>query len=130
MRNPPEILIVDDEKDFQEVLATKFKASGFAIETASDGAAGVERAKERLPDLIMMDVKMPTLDGVAALLKLKEEPTTRAIKVMLMTAYGDPQPEVYKNDQRFAKDLGAVEYVLKGQDLDEIVAKVKSFLAT
>lgn len=129
MANGIKILIVDDDKDFQEVLATKFKAAGFEVSTANDGEAGVAKAKEALPNIIMMDVKMPKLDGVAAMLKLREDALTRNIKVILLTAYGDPQPDVYKNDARFAQELGAHEYLLKSQDLDEIVEKTKTFLA-
>lgn len=129
MANATKILIVDDDKDFQEVLATKFKAAGFEVSVADDGEVGVVKAKEVIPNIIMMDVKMPKLDGVAAMLKLREDASTRNIKVILLTAYGDPQPEVYKNDQRFAQELGAHEYLLKSQDLDEIVEKTKAFLA-
>lgn len=128
MRNPPLLLIVDDDKDFQEVLVTKFKASGFDIVEANDGEEGVQKAKEVLPDLILMDVKMPKMDGVTAMLKLKEDDTTKKIKVILLTAFGDPQPEIYGNDKRFAKELGAYEYLLKTQDLEDIVGKAKTFL--
>jgi len=128
MHTPPLILIIDDDKDFQEVLVTKFKASGFAIATAGDGADAVSKATEVGPDLILMDVKMPKMDGVAALLKLKENAGTKNIKVILLTAFGDPQPEFYQNDQRFAAELGAVEYLLKTDELDNIVAKVKKSL--
>jgi CheY-like chemotaxis protein len=122
------ILIVDDDKDFSEVLATKFKASGFDIAVANDGEEGVNKAIEFLPDLILMDVKMPKLDGVGALLKLKEDPSTKNIRVVLLTAFGESQPEIYKNDQRFAQELGAIEYLLKTQDLEVIVEKAKAFL--
>ena len=128
MRTIPRLLIVDDDKDFLEVLATKFKASGFEVFIASDGQGGVPEAKKLLPDLILMDVKMPKVDGVQAMLKLKEDPTTKNIEVVLLTAFGDPQPEIYKNDQRFAQELGAVEYLLKSQDLDEIVSRVREML--
>ncbi len=129
MKNPPQILLVDDEQDFLEVLATKFKASGFDIVTASNGEEAVAKTKEVMPDLIVMDVKMPKMDGVQALLKLREDPTTAKVRVILLTAFGDPQPEIYTNDKRFAQELGAYEYFLKTQDLEEIVARVKASLA-
>ncbi len=129
MAQATKVLIVDDSKDFQEVLAIKFKAAGFEVATADDGEDGIAKAKEFLPAIIMMDVKMPKLDGVAAMLKLREDASTRNIKIILLTAYGDPQPDVYRNDQRFAQELGAHEYLLKSQDLDEIIQKTKEFLA-
>ncbi len=129
MRNPPLLLVVEDDTDFLEVLTTKLSASGFTVSVARDGEEGVAQAKMILPDLILMDVKMPKLDGVGALTKLRADPLTAHLKVVLMTAYGDPQPDVYQNDQKFATDLGAVGYILKAQDLSEIVEKIKSFLA-
>lgn len=129
MRNPPLILIVDDDKDFQDVLAAKFKASGFNVVTADNGEESVEKATKELPDIILSDVKMPKMDGVQALLRLKENPATAKIRVVLLTAFGDPQQEIYSNDKRFAEELGAFEYLLKSQDLDMIVARVRESLA-
>ena len=128
MRNPPLILIIDDDKDYLDVLKTKFSSSGFSVETASDGAVGFARAKEIVPDVILMDVKMPKVDGVGALIKLKGDSATKDMRVVLMTAFGDPQQEIFGNDRRFAQELGAFEYVLKSQDLEEIVAKVRNSL--
>ena len=128
MKNPPQILIVDDDKDFLEVLATKFKGSGFSVITVDNGADAITMAKAEIPDLILSDVRMPKMDGIQALLKLKEDPKTASIKVVLLTAWGDQEQEVYSNDKRFAKELGAFEYLLKSQDLDEIVAKVRASL--
>lgn len=128
MRNPALLLIVDDDKDFLDVLLTKFKATGFEVVGAHDGQEGVEKAKEAKPDLILMDVKMPRLDGIGALLKMREDPTLKDTRVILLTAFGDPQKEIYENDKRFAQELGAHEYLLKTQDLDEIVSRVKASL--
>jgi CheY-like chemotaxis protein len=124
----PKILLIDDDKDFREVVATKLKTGGFEVVDADDGESGLKKAKEFLPDLILLDVKMPKMDGIAVLLKLKEDPATRDIKIALLTAFGDPQKEIYTTDKRFAKELGAYEYLLKTQDLDEIVDKIQGFL--
>ncbi|HEY4475131.1 MAG TPA: response regulator [Candidatus Paceibacterota bacterium] len=129
MRNPPLILIVDDDKDFCEVLAAKFKASGFDVASAYDGDEAIKRVEELMPDLVIMDVNMPRLNGVEAMVKIKGDPKTKDVKIILLTAFGDPQPEIYKNHERFARELGAVEYLLKGQDLEEIVNKSKEFLS-
>ncbi|MEK7612093.1 MAG: response regulator [Patescibacteria group bacterium] len=129
MNNPPLLLIIDDDREFQEVLVSKFKASGFQVQIANDGEEAVKKAKEFLPDLILMDVKMPKMDGVGALLKMKDDPQVKNIKVILLTAFGDPQQEIYSTDKRFAQELGAHEYLLKTQDLDDIVARVKASLA-
>ena len=123
------ILIADDDKDFQEVLAAKFKASGFTVVTADNGEEAVQKAKTEIPDLILSDVKMPKMDGVQELLKLKEDPKTANIRVILLAAFGDPQQEIYSNDKRFAQELGAFEYLLKSQDLDTIVSRVQASIA-
>ena len=122
------ILIVDDDKDFLEVLTTKFKSRGYEVYTALNGEEAISRAKEVMPDLILMDVKMPKMDGIAAMLKLKEDPATKNIKVILLTAFGDPQPDVYATDKNFARELGAFEYLLKTQDLDELVDRTQEFI--
>lgn len=130
MDNRPVILVVDDDKDFRDVVVTKLRGSGFSVVEAEDGASAYEKAKELKPDLILMDVKMPKLDGVAALMKMKDDPETKHIKVVLLTAFGDPRPEIFKVDNRFAKEVGAFEYILKTEDLDEVVRRVKSFVGT
>ena len=126
MREKPLILIVDDDRDFQEVLATKFKASGFDVVLASDGEESISKTKEAKPDVILMDVKMPKMDGITAMLKIKEDASAKGIKIILLTAFGDPQPDTYKFDKKLAEDLGAVEYMLKSEDLSKIVERVKS----
>lgn len=122
------VLVVDDDKDFLQILATKLRSLGLEITTAENGEEGIEQAKILKPDLVLMDVKMPKLDGVAAMLKLKEDPATKNVRIVLLTAFGDPQPEVYLNDKRLAGELGAFEYLLKSQDLDSIAEKVKELL--
>lgn len=130
MDNRPVILVVDDDKDFRDMVVTKLRGSGLSVVEAEDGAMAYEKAKELKPDLILMDVKMPKLDGVASLMKMKDDPETKHIKVVLLTAFGDPRPEIFEVDNRFAKEVGAFEYILKTEDLDEVVRRVKSFVGT
>lgn len=128
MDNRPVILVVDDDKDFRDVVVTKLRANNLSVIEAEDGVEAYRKAKELRPDLILMDVKMPNMDGVASLMQIKEDPTTKDIKVVLLTAFGDPRPEIFKVDNRFAKEVGAFEYILKTEDLDEVVRKVVSFV--
>lgn len=122
------ILIVDDEESFRDIMTTKVKAAGFTVVEAENGEEAFQKAQEIHPDLILMDVKMSKMDGIAALLKIKEDAHTRDIKVVLLTAFGDPEPEIYKNDKRFAEEVGATEYILKTQDIDLTMARVKQIL--
>ena len=128
MREQPLVLIVDDDNDFREIVATKLKTSGFNVEEAKDGEEGVRRTKELAPDLVLMDVKMPVMNGIEALVEIKKNEATKGCKVVFLTAFGDTQPEIYKNDQRFAQEMGAFDYIVKTQDLDKITEKVREVL--
>lgn len=128
MREKPFILIVDDDNAFREVVAEKLRSSGYDIAEAVDGEEACSRAKELRPDLILMDVKMPKLDGIQAMLRLAKDTELRTIPVVFLTAFGDTQPEIYRNDRRFAQEIGAYDYVVKTQDLDKIAEKVREVL--
>jgi len=86
MHNPPLILIVDDMPSFLEIFGEKLKGAGFAVETAPNGEEGIKRAKEIQPDLILMDVRMPVMNGTDAVVKLKDDEATRARKCRRSTA--------------------------------------------
>ena len=129
MRNPPLILLTDDEPNFRDVLEIKLKNAGYQTITASNGEEGVKKAKELMPDLALMDVKMPKMDGLQALDVLRNDPATKNLKVVMLTAFGDPQSEIYETHKKFAKEIGATEYLLKSQDIDYIVSKVKDIIS-
>ncbi len=128
MSQVPLILVIDDEKDFLEIFKIKFSDAGFRVESAESGSAGIQKAKELKPDLILMDVKMPIMDGVEALLKLKEAPETKNIKVVFLTSLGGIEEEVQGLNKRYAKEIGAAGYIRKTDDLGEMTERVKSFL--
>jgi CheY-like chemotaxis protein len=122
----PLILLVDDEEDLISSYKTKLERSGFRVVTASNGQEGVATATATHPDLILMDVKMPVMDGVAAQQKLKSDPATKDIKVVFITAFSDPSR--LEIDQDFAKENGAVDFIKKGISLDDLVEKVRAYL--
>jgi CheY-like chemotaxis protein len=124
--NPALILLVDDEEDILSVYKMKIEKVGFRVITAADGAQAVRLAAEQHPDLILMDMKMPVMDGITAQSKLKEDPATKDIKVVFLTAFSDPtNPEM---DVRTAKEVGALDFIRKGIGLDELVTKVRGYL--
>jgi len=127
MEKKPVILIADDEPEIVKIYQAKLEKAGFAIVTAENGALAIEMAKkEPRPDLILMDVKMPVMDGVEAFGKLREDPATKGIKVVFLTAFSDTRlPEV---DNKFAAEMGASDFIKKGIDLTELVARVKQYL--
>jgi CheY-like chemotaxis protein len=81
------ILIVDDTADTREMYALYFRSRGFTVETASNGRAAIDAAHRLHPDVIVMDVAMPDLDGISATREIKEDPHTVDIPVLILTAY-------------------------------------------
>jgi len=124
MKDKPLILIADDETDIRDVVKMKLEASGFKVEGAADGEEAVQKARELIPDLIILDVVMPKMDGVSVLFKLKEDEKTKGIKVFLFTGKGDPRPDIVDVNKKFALESGAVGFIRKEVDLDELVAKL------
>ena len=86
-RNPRRILVVDDTADTREMYALYFRSRGFTVETASDGRAAIDAARRLHPDVIVMDVAMPGLDGISATREIKRNPKTVDIPVLILTAY-------------------------------------------
>jgi len=125
----PLILIVDDDKDFSEILRAKLVSKGFAVKTAKDGNEGVEMAKKHNPALILMDVQMPGKDGISATLDLKQDPHTKNIKIIYVTNLGDASPGVTALNRNFAQQTGALNYFKKGGELDILVEKIRGVLA-
>ena len=128
MEKQPLVLIVDDEPDFRDIFRAKLGAEGMQVETAENGQVGVSRAKELRPDLILMDVKMPVMDGAAAVLKLRDDPEMKDVKVAFLTSLGDPRGEIDGMNHRLAIEFGVQAYLRKTDDLDELSEKIKALL--
>lgn len=122
MTHKGKILIVDDNVDNVDLLAKRFKALGYPISVAYDGQEALERVEEETPDLLILDVMMPKVDGMEVCRKLKSDPDTQAIPIIMLTA----KREV--NDKVKGLDIGADDYVTKPFNPHELVARVKSLL--
>ena len=119
------ILLVDDDALLVRMYQTKLKADGYEVETASDGNEGFNKTKVFKPDLILLDVMMPKVNGFEMLQKLKENLYTKKIPVILLTNVGGSEADIEKG-----LSLGAVAYLIKANFLPkEIVQKVKEILA-
>lgn len=117
------VLIVDDDMFLSGIYATKLDLEGFEVVSARDGEEGVKVAMKELPDLILLDVLMPKLDGFEALKQLKEEPTTKDIPVIMLTNLGQ------KEDVEKGLQQGAVDYLIKAHFVPaEAVEKIKKVL--
>lgn len=119
------ILLVDDDALLVRMYQTKLKADGYEVETAGDGAEGFNKTKEFKPDLILLDVMMPKMNGFEMLKTLKQNTGTKKIPVILLTNVGGSEGDIEKG-----LSLGAVAYIIKANYLPkEIVQKVKEILA-
>ena len=128
MAEQPLILVVDDEPDFREIFGAKLAAEGYRVETAENGQLGLEKMAKIKPDLVLMDVKMPVMDGATAVLKMKDDSKLRDIKVAFLTSLGDPRLEMQEINKHFSSEFGAQGYLKKTDDLETLVEKIKGFL--
>ncbi len=117
------ILLVEDDVFLSNIYQKKFEMEGFKISTADNGEKGLADAKRKKPDIILLDVLLPKLDGFAVLEKLKEDPATKEIPVILLTNLGQ------KDDVEKGLESGAADYLIKAHfKPSEVVDKVKKIL--
>jgi len=117
------ILIVDDTVDTVELLRKRFKAEGYDTSAAYDGEEGLQKVEEYKPDLIVLDVMMPKLDGFEVCERLKKDERTKFIPILMLTAKSKI-PEKIKG-----LDIGADDYLTKPFDYKELSARIKSLFA-
>jgi DNA-binding response OmpR family regulator len=123
MAEPKRILLVEDEEMLSNMYQVKFQNDGFILIKANNGEEGLQMADKEKPDFILLDVIMPKMDGFTVLKKLKENPNTKNIPVLLLTNLGQDE------DVKKGNELGAVGYLVKANITpSEVVAKVKTFL--
>ena len=109
------ILIADDERHLRESLAELLSAQGYSVLQAADGMEVIELLRETLPDAIFLDLKMPKLDGISTLGRLKETPELRRIPVIIVTAFGGSEQTIE------GMKAGAYDYITKPFDPDEVL---------
>lgn len=127
-KNKTKILIVEDEIDYAEILSTKFEKAGYEVVVAQNGQLGVSAAKEMKPAIILMDIQMPVMNGFEAFFKLRADADTKDIKVVFLTNYGEPAKDASWLDDKFAREIGAGDYIRKTDSLDDIVKAVGKLL--
>lgn len=123
MADPQLVLVVDDEPDVLVLCEVNLELEGFAVRTASDGREALVAVAAERPDVILLDVKLPHLDGFAALERLQADPATADIPVILLTARTLP------GDQIRGWKGGAADYLTKPFDPSVLVATVRQTLA-
>ena len=126
-REPPEpsgglILVADDDFQIQEVLKTKLSRSGYRVMLAGDGDEVFSKIAEQMPDLLILDVKMPKIDGFEVCRILRENAATQGLPILMLTAYGGVDYIVK------GLEAGADDYVTKPFHIEEVEVRVRSLL--
>lgn len=116
------ILYVEDNEDNVYMLSQRLRKHGFEVIVASDGEQGIEMAREKEPDLILMDLGLPSIDGWNAARLLKEAPDTRRIPIIALSAHTMP------GDRERALAAGCDEYDAKPIDFERLLAKIGNLL--
>src|SRR5699024_4231703 len=114
------LLVVDDEPNIRELLAASLRFNGFEVDTVGDGQSALRRALETSPDLIVLDVMLPDLDGFSVTRRLREQ--GKHIPVLLLTARDETADKVA------GLTVGGDDYVTKPFSLDEVIARIRAVL--
>ena len=118
----PKVLIVDDESDITETLAYILQAKGFRPTIAYDGMECLKKISEEIPDMVLLDLKMPAMDGYEVCQTMRNGVKTKAIPVIILTSSGDTD-SVAK-----AHKVGASDYVVKPFNITTLLQKMRKFL--
>lgn len=119
------ILIVEDEQDLREAMAEALDEAGFTIVTAPDGAVGLDKAKTEHPDLILLDLMMPVMNGQEMLSQLREDPWGRYANVVILSAMDDVSHIANAHEGKI------LDYIIKAHtSLDELVKEVRMLVLT
>ena len=116
------ILVVDDDPDIRELIGFNLLQAGFRVETAENGAAGIKKAIRLLPDLILLDVMMPEMDGIEACKQLREHPKTKGCLIAFLSARGEDYSQIA------GFDSGADDYITKPFRFGELLARMRAHL--
>jgi DNA-binding response OmpR family regulator len=119
---PLTILVVDDDPVIQKLLTVNFEMEGYRVVTAGDGEDGLQRIADIRPDIVLLDVMMPRMDGVEVVRRLKSDESTSAIPVILLSA------KAQANDISGGLDAGADDYITKPFDPLELLDKVAALI--
>ena len=119
---PDKVIVIEDEADILEVIEYNLAREGFRVLSARDGQEGLRLIKRETPDLVLLDLMLPGLDGIEICRKLKEDPMTRPIPIIMVTAKGE------ESDIVLGLGIGADDYVTKPFSPKELMGRVKAIL--
>jgi two-component system cell cycle response regulator DivK len=118
------ILVVEDTEDNRQILRDLLGMAGYDMVEAHDGAEGVAKAAEHRPDLILMDIQMPVMDGYEATRRIKADPELKAIPIVAVTSYA------LSGDEQKTRDAGCDAYIAKPYSPRQMLAKVREILGS
>ena len=117
------ILLVDDDLTLREMYTERLKAEGFVVETAKDGEEALFKAKDLMPNIILLDIMMPKINGLDVLRKLKQDPETENIPVIVLTAL------IQDREKMESITRGADDYIVKSETMPgDVIGKSKNLL--
>ncbi len=114
--------MVEDQEDNRQILRDRLSSAGYEMTEAWDGEAGVAAAKAQHPDLILMDILLPVLDGYEATRRIKADPDLKGIPIIVVTSYA------LSGDEGKAREAGCDAYVTKPYSPRQLLAKIREFL--
>lgn len=118
------VLVVDDEPDLIRILEFGLRAAGYQVEIAADGQEGLKKAREIRPDIILLDLMLPKLDGYKVCRLLKFDERYRHIPIIILSA------RTQEGDQALAKEMGANRFITKPYEFSEILDHIEALLKT
>jgi DNA-binding response OmpR family regulator len=122
MDEKKKILVVDDEEDIAMTVSLRLQASGYEVVTAVDGQEGLEKARSMNPDLIILDLMLPKIDGYKVCRMLKFDEKYKKIPIILFTARSQD------SDKKTGEDVGADAYITKPFEAQVLLAKIKELM--
>ena len=125
MSNLTKILIIEDDSFLLQMYVAKLEMEGFSVISATDGEKGLRLVKKEKPDIVLLDLLLPKMDGFHVLEELKKDPEVKDIPVLVLTNLGQ------KDDVERCFNLGAVDYLIKAHFVPgEVITRIKSILAS
>ena len=122
MANKQTILVVDDEQDLLDLIEYNLKKEDFDVLKAEDGKEGIQMAREHSPDLILLDIMMPKMDGLEAVEVIRDDEELKHIPVIFLTARGDEKTEVE------GLDKGGDDYITKPISTTKLISRIKAVM--
>jgi CheY-like chemotaxis protein len=122
LRNRKKILVIDDEPELIKAVEIRLKSIGYEVALSYDGRAGIDKAKEIKPDLILLDLVMPIMDGYVVANELKDDPETKHIPIIILTA------SRRKDLKARCRELGVASFIMKPFETSDLLNMVKAIL--